>query len=98
MNKLLSPQGLADMLGLSVQTIYNRQAKHGDLPPVIKIGRLTRFREADVERWINGVKFSVSTPSEPRINKKRRPGRPTKAEQIAARDAAIRISVREDLQ
>jgi len=83
--QLLTPKTLATTLGLAEQTIYNRHSTGGDLPPVIKLGRLLRFRPADVEAWIESRLrptvpiFSEATPVT------RRPGRPTKAEQIARR-------------
>lgn len=85
--KLLTPKALADLLGLAEQTIYNRHSKRGDLPRAIKLGRLLRFHSADVDAWLDrqrqpNVPPVLSPPSAPSA---RRPGRPTKAAQIAAR-------------
>lgn len=84
MEQLLTSKMLADLLGLAEQTIYNRHSTGGSLPPCIKLGRLVRFRMSDVEAWINGQQRAetIVAPCEPA---KRRRGRPTKAEQIAAR-------------
>lgn len=85
--QLLTPKTLAAALGLAEQTIYNRHSSGGDLPPVIKLGRLLRFRPADVEVWLEcrqQLTAPVST-SAPLVA--RRPGRPTKAEQIARRSS-----------
>jgi predicted DNA-binding transcriptional regulator AlpA len=89
-NQLLTPQTLADMLGLAEQTIYNRHSTGGDLPPCFKLGRLLRFRPADVEAWLANHSSTAeqqpasASPPTPVV---RRRGRPTKAEQIAARGA-----------
>lgn len=79
---LLTPETLAQKLGLATQTIYNRLALGGDLPVHLKIGRLPRWRESDVDSWL-AVKV-VPTPVAVALPARRR-GRPTKADQIAAR-------------
>jgi predicted DNA-binding transcriptional regulator AlpA len=86
MQELFTPSTLATALGLATQTIYNRHSSGGDLPSCIKLGRLLRFRQADVDVWLT----SRSAPEGKRpalaetAGPKRR-GRPTKAEQVAAR-------------
>lgn len=67
------------MLSLAPRTIYNRLSSGGDLPPVVRIGRLPRFAVADVERWLDAKR------EQPARELRRRPGRPTMAEQIARR-------------
>lgn len=79
---LVSPAQLAQLLGLAPRTIYNRIHEGGDLPPVVRIGRLPRFAVIDVQAWID-AKRGISAPA-PAVEP-RRPGRPTKAEQIARR-------------
>jgi len=76
---------LAAVLGLAEQTIYNRHSIGGDLPPSIKLGRLLRFRPSDVEAWLKDQQAAevIQPPAPPPSG--RRPGRPTKAEQVAAR-------------
>ena len=93
MKELLTPETLASLLGLSKQTIYNRHSTGGDLPPVTKLGRLLRFRVSDVEAWLQDKKEAIhdcgpaaSFPEQQPPAPKRR-GRPTKTEQIAARQA-----------
>ena len=94
MQKLLTPADLADLLGLKIQTVYNRICKGRDLPPSIKTGRVQRWRPADVESWLEAIKQAQhqSTPVAPQKpviqEAKRRRGRPTKQEQIARREAA----------
>ena len=82
MTPLLTPETLAQKLCLSTQTIYNRLALRADLPVHLKLGRLTRWRESDVDIWLTAK--MVSAPVETHLQVRRR-GRPTKAEQIAAR-------------
>jgi prophage regulatory protein len=50
MDKLLTPQQIADVLGVQKSTIY--QWTHQGFIPHVKIGRLVRFRSASVEQWV----------------------------------------------
>jgi excisionase family DNA binding protein len=86
MNKLLTPQDLANYLGLALQTIYNRRRSGGSLPRCISTGRLIRFHPRDVEAWLAG---QYEKPMEicPQGVALRRRGRPTKAEQVAHRQS-----------
>ena len=92
MEQLLSPKMLAEYLNLAEQTIYNRHSTGGDLPKTIKIGRLLRFRLTDVDAWLEKQSKTdnpaTSTTALPSPTPKRR-GRPTKAEQIAARKKLV---------
>lgn len=88
MEKFFSPKTLANYLGLAEQTIYNRHSTGGDLPQAIKLGRLLRFRLTDVEAWLEAKHQACATPlsfppTQPLTPRRR--GRPTKAEQVAAR-------------
>ena len=89
MEQLFSPKTLASILGLAEQTIYNRHSTGGNLPPVIKLGRLLRFRPTDVEAWLEKQTCVPEPPASPNTKPlplpPRRPGRPTKAEQMARR-------------
>jgi excisionase family DNA binding protein len=49
--QLLTPQQMAGKLGVAVSTIY--QWTHTGFIPHVKLGRLVRFRESDVEKWLN---------------------------------------------
>ena len=83
MEKLLTPQALGVMLSMSVQTVYNRRAQGLSLPPVVKLGRLLRFRESDVQDWITSqMESPVPIATQPI---QRRRGRPTKEEQVVDR-------------
>jgi excisionase family DNA binding protein len=52
MEKLLSAQGLADYVDVPLETVY-RWNYVGSGPPAIKVGRHLRFRERDVEAWLD---------------------------------------------
>jgi excisionase family DNA binding protein len=49
---LLSPRELADWLGIPIGTIY-RWNHTGDGPTPLSIGRHVRYRQSDVEDWLN---------------------------------------------
>jgi len=51
MQKLLTPQEMADCLGVEKSTIY--QWTHQGFIPHIKLGKLVRFREGDVTKWLD---------------------------------------------
>ncbi|WP_157354445.1 helix-turn-helix domain-containing protein [Thauera sp. 28] len=92
--QLLTPETLANLLGIAKQTIYNRHSVGGDLPRVTKLGKLLRFRPSDVEAWLEQKLESdhhrspaAALPDQPPPAPRRR-GRPTKAEHVAARRAA----------
>ncbi|MEO7129655.1 MAG: helix-turn-helix domain-containing protein [Rhodoferax sp.] len=90
MERLLTPQNLAEVTGLAVQTIYNRHSNGDSLPKCLMLGRLLRFRQSDVDAWLDsqyerlGFETASGNSFEPRT---RRTGRPTKAEQVARRRA-----------
>lgn len=50
MNRLMTPEEVAKMLGVKPSTIY--QWKHQGYIPHVKLGRLLRFRESDINQWI----------------------------------------------
>ncbi len=50
-NTLLSPQQLADYLGVPLATIY-RWRYEGTGPRGIKVGKHVRYRQRDVEAWL----------------------------------------------
>jgi excisionase family DNA binding protein len=56
---LLSPKELADLLGISVRSIYNQTAKASKIKfpiPYIRVGKLIRFHVRDVEKFLNNSK------------------------------------------
>jgi len=50
MEKLLTSQEIADYLGVKLSTIYSWT--HLGFIPHIKVGRLVRFKESDVQKWL----------------------------------------------
>lgn len=52
MEHLITPAALAKILGLSVQTIYNRRYAGASMPPCVRIGRTIRFPGLGVEEWV----------------------------------------------
>jgi len=51
-NRLLRPRALAEILGITVTTIW-RMRQRGDLPEPIRISPgAVGWREADIEAWI----------------------------------------------
>ena len=50
MQKLLTPQEIADLLGVKTSTIY--QWTHQGFIPHIKLGRLVRFKEDKILTWV----------------------------------------------
>ena len=62
MEKLLTEPQIAEHLGVRTSTIY--QWTHQEFIPHVKLGKLVRFRECDVVKWLedrlspgNGVVF-----------------------------------------
>lgn len=101
MEALLSPVQLAAMLGISVQTIYNRRARGESMPTCVKLGGLVRYHPEDVRAWLSkqteaaaaGLLASARSEgdADDEIRKKR--GRPTKAEQRQRRHDIDRLIV-----
>jgi predicted DNA-binding transcriptional regulator AlpA len=48
---MLSPLDLAGVCAVPLSTVYEWNYK-GTGPPVIRLGKHVRYREADVERWL----------------------------------------------
>jgi len=87
MERLLTLKDLSAITGLAIQTLYNRHSNGGSLPACLNLGGRLRFRQRDVDTWLN-AQYETNQPNpapavEP--NHPRRPGRPTKAEQVARR-------------
>jgi predicted DNA-binding transcriptional regulator AlpA len=51
MERLIDEKVLADQLGFKVQTLRNRRSR-GEGPPYVKVGRSVRYRESDVEKYL----------------------------------------------
>ncbi len=50
MNKLLTPEEVAMLLGVKLSTIY--QWTHQGFIPHVKLGKFVRFKEKDIWKWI----------------------------------------------
>ncbi|MBU8934887.1 MAG: helix-turn-helix domain-containing protein [candidate division Zixibacteria bacterium] len=62
MKKLLTLNELAETLGVKPATVY--KWTHLGTIPYIKVGRLVRFREEDIERWLKSrTKKTVAMPT-----------------------------------
>lgn len=93
MDKLLTSDQLAAVLGLSVQTLYNRRTRGEPLPPCVKVGRLLRYEQTEVHAWLASQReaqhaqqaaLAAAEPTAaPQVARRR--GRPTKAEQLRRR-------------
>jgi excisionase family DNA binding protein len=51
LDQLLSPQDLAEYLGVPLGTLYHWRTQ-GNGPPGLRVGRFLRYRRSDVEAWI----------------------------------------------
>lgn len=57
MQKLLTINELAEKLNVPVSWIYARtQINSEDSIPVIRVGRLLRFNETEIEEWLEAQK------------------------------------------
>lgn len=52
-NTLLQVKDLAELLGTSVSSIYRRRSLGEPLPRAIKIGGAVRWRQSDVDAWLD---------------------------------------------
>ena len=67
LKKFLTAEGVADITGLSHETLAQwRSQKRGI--PYLKIGRVVRYDPADVQKYLEGCRVSVSDPRERRRN------------------------------
>ncbi|MBI5847239.1 MAG: helix-turn-helix domain-containing protein [Nitrospirae bacterium] len=67
MDKLLTPEEFAVALGIQLSTVY--AWTHAKTVPYMKVGRLIRFRETDVMKWLRdrsqGTDESQSVSAKP---------------------------------
>jgi excisionase family DNA binding protein len=52
MEKLLNPKELAEILNVKCGTVYSWISRGIDMPPFVKIGGSSRWRERTVQAWI----------------------------------------------
>lgn len=50
--RLMTPAEVAELLGVQVQTLTAWRCRGAQELPYVKAGRLVRYREADVERFV----------------------------------------------
>lgn len=85
----LSCEDLAVILGVSVDTLYNRATRTPNLlPPSLKIGGKRRYRVVDVEAWLLKQLQVPQVPGAPAPSSTtttKRRGRPPKAVQMTRR-------------
>jgi DNA-binding transcriptional MerR regulator len=69
-DKLLKPSGVAELLGVPVNTLTMWRYR-GVGPPWLKLGRHVRYRDRDLQRWFDEQTHGVSTDG-PRLLPRRR--------------------------
>ena len=57
MEKLLGINEVSDIMGVKINTLYSWV--HQNKIPHLKIGRLVKFRQSDLERWLEGKTIQV---------------------------------------
>lgn len=77
--KTIGVTELASILGCSQAHIYRLSSERRDLPPMVKIGQLVRFRISDVEKWLESRVITLDTATSHKPEAKRGRGRPRKA-------------------
>jgi excisionase family DNA binding protein len=60
MGELMNIDELSQYLGIKKSSLYSLVEKREI--PYYKIGRLVRFKEADIGAWLAGLKFEVISP------------------------------------
>lgn len=56
MEKLLTPQDLAEYLGVPLKTLYAWRYRNQG-PTALRVGRHLRYRRSDVEQWIDRRRY-----------------------------------------
>ncbi|MGD9987141.1 helix-turn-helix transcriptional regulator [Pseudonocardia sp.] len=59
MDKLLTLQQLAELLGVPEATVYQWRSK-GYGPRGLRVGKHVRYRPADVEKWLTSLAHEVA--------------------------------------
>lgn len=57
LNKLITPDGLADILNISKSSVY--RLIEGRKLPFYKIGGSLRFKISDIEKYLGGVRVGL---------------------------------------
>ena len=59
MEKLWTVEELAEFVGVPVSTLYHWRVE-GKGPKAFKVGRYLRYREDDIEHWLDGLGSEVA--------------------------------------
>lgn len=62
-DRLLTLQELADYLGVSASTIYNRRYRGENMPRSIRVGGRVRYRQSDVLDWLEAQADELPRPA-----------------------------------
>jgi excisionase family DNA binding protein len=65
MDQFLTPEQVAEKLGVKLSTIYNWT--HIGYIPHTKLGRLIRFQEVTLQKWTEGLAVKGRTSRTPRV-------------------------------
>lgn len=60
MEKLLTNQELADLMGWSIHAVHQRRYRGDSLPVSVKVGNTIRYRPRDVEAWLTEHRMESS--------------------------------------
>jgi phage terminase Nu1 subunit (DNA packaging protein) len=63
--KLLTPVEISELTGLSLNTLAQWRSQRRGIP-YLKVGRKAMYDLADVQRYLDGCRVSVSDPKERR--------------------------------
>lgn len=63
MEPILTSQQVGEILGMNYKVV-ERMARRGEIP-AFKLGKFWRYRESDIEAWINSRVQSASQPCRP---------------------------------
>lgn len=64
MTRLLTIEDLAELVGWSKATVYQRRYRGASLPPSIVIDQTIRFRAEDVDAWLISHTTTKATDDE----------------------------------
>lgn len=52
LDRILNPKEVSEILNIKLSTLYSHLCRGTELPPYFKVGSQTRWRERDVQEWI----------------------------------------------
>jgi hypothetical protein len=89
---LLTEQGVAEVLCLSVHTVRQMRIR-GDGPPFIKMNTSVRYRLSDLKDYIQGMHSRVSTSNKPRAVKAAKQEKEVAAEQPQGPPKGVQLTM-----